>query len=71
MPLLQLSDDEMQAVLTAARPIAADRRDAFLETILLRREDVNGASQPLPVASKAMAPLEETVKLTLGAATQT
>src|SRR6516225_7576148 len=44
------------------------------EAILLRREDVNGASQPLPVASKGvptLARLEETVKLTLEAATQT
>jgi hypothetical protein len=33
MPLLALSDDELQIVLTAAKPLQAHQRAAFLEEI--------------------------------------
>jgi hypothetical protein len=33
MPPIRLSDSELDAVLTAARPIAVERRDAFLQAV--------------------------------------
>jgi hypothetical protein len=33
MSLVKLSDDELSAVLAAARPIAVDRRDSFLQQV--------------------------------------
>jgi hypothetical protein len=33
MPPIRLSDDELDAVLAAARPIAVDLRDAFLQGV--------------------------------------
>jgi len=33
MPPMRLSDDELSAVMAAARPIAVERRDAFLQTV--------------------------------------
>ena len=33
MPSLKLSDAELDAVFTAARPIAVERRDAFLQEV--------------------------------------
>jgi hypothetical protein len=32
---IRLTDDELSAVLRAARPIAVDRRDAFLQAVAL------------------------------------
>jgi hypothetical protein len=33
MPPIRLSDSELDAVMAAARPIAIDRRDAFLQQV--------------------------------------
>jgi hypothetical protein len=33
MPLIRLTDDELDAVMAAARPIAVERRDAFLQDV--------------------------------------
>jgi hypothetical protein len=33
MPPIHLSDDELDAVMAAARPIAVERRDAFLQDV--------------------------------------
>ena len=33
MPPIRLSDDELDSVLAAARPIAIERRDAFLQHV--------------------------------------
>jgi hypothetical protein len=33
MPPLRLTDSELDAVMAAARPIAVDRRDAFLQDV--------------------------------------
>jgi hypothetical protein len=33
MPPIKLSDDELSAVMQAARPIAVNRRDAFLQQV--------------------------------------
>jgi len=33
MPPIRLSDSELDAVMAAARPIAVDRRDAFLQQV--------------------------------------
>ena len=33
MPPILLSDDELSAVLAAARPLAVERRDAFLQQV--------------------------------------
>jgi hypothetical protein len=33
MPLIRLTDDELDAVMAAARPIAIGRRDAFLQRV--------------------------------------
>jgi hypothetical protein len=33
MPPIKLTDSELDAVLAAARPIAVDRRDAFLQEV--------------------------------------
>jgi hypothetical protein len=33
MPPIRLSDDELDSVLAAARPIAIERRDAFLQQV--------------------------------------
>jgi hypothetical protein len=33
MPPIRLSDSELDAVMAAARPLAVDRRDAFLQAV--------------------------------------
>jgi hypothetical protein len=33
MPPIRLSDDELDAVMAAARPLAVERRDAFLQRV--------------------------------------
>jgi hypothetical protein len=33
MPPIKLSDDELSAVMAAARPLAIERRDAFLQQV--------------------------------------
>ena len=33
MPLIQLTDDELSAVLAAARPLPIERRDGFLQAV--------------------------------------
>jgi hypothetical protein len=33
MPLIKLSDDELAAVMSAAAPLAVERRDAFLQEV--------------------------------------
>jgi hypothetical protein len=42
MPPLRLSDSELDAVMSAARPLPVDRRDAFLQDVaaLLRGREV-------------------------------
>ena len=42
MPPIRLTDDELSAVLAAARPIPVERRDAFLQDVaaLLRGREV-------------------------------
>jgi hypothetical protein len=41
MPPIRLSDSELDAVMSAARPIAVERRDAFLQQVAVTLQGCN------------------------------